>query len=545
MVPRCPWLVPISKSGLLNSAEYSSFHPIQLHVIRAGFFFKVRRAGRAFFGDRQERPYYFHAYIFDVRNPLKIVGFRFSSYDILAPEAVSEQFAPARMSRDLPVPRHDFEELVWENGTLLLMRGGRSSNINYKAKLDNTDGFSSAFNNLSKYDPVRCKEAKRDREGKAERSTREHNRVFLFAANRPSDQVPQSIRSRSSGGKMNKVNFSLFLGHQSATSTGQDQGSGSASSRINGLGPVKVEVDELRENPSPEESVRVEAETDSNSIKAVPLRLGAGNDGDFLVPDEYSQAAISSNFIKDHEEDTSLNDDDDGLQVPSQDWSMEASSSPHRKQQASLDVSESTYFEEDEYEEMEDDKRRRRRPQTDYGQSKKKRGDRINKRIRALHELLPNSDKVEVDKASVLDKAIEYMKTLQLQLQMMSTRNRLFASPMAMLPAVIHQMPMPCLNQFSPIGFGMGIRMGSPCFPQGLAQQFPVPGISPGALAGGLQIIGCTPYTPVLGGHPAALRPFVNVNQVDFSRTASMVMEQLASAPISNTNDSNQSNALS
>ncbi|KAB1224084.1 Transcription factor PIF3 [Morella rubra] len=47
--------------------------------------------------------------------------------------------------------------------------------------------------------------------------------------------------------------------------------------------------------------------------------------------------------------------------------------------------------------------------------SERRRRDKINKRMRILKDLIPNCKKV--DKASMLDEAIEYLKTLQLQLQ--------------------------------------------------------------------------------------------------------------------------------
>ena len=50
-----------------------------------------------------------------------------------------------------------------------------------------------------------------------------------------------------------------------------------------------------------------------------------------------------------------------------------------------------------------------------HNQSERRRRDRINDRMRALQELIPNSNKT--DKASVLDEAIEYLKNLQTQLQ--------------------------------------------------------------------------------------------------------------------------------
>jgi phytochrome-interacting factor 3 len=47
--------------------------------------------------------------------------------------------------------------------------------------------------------------------------------------------------------------------------------------------------------------------------------------------------------------------------------------------------------------------------------SERRRRDRINEKMKSLQELIPNSNKT--DKASMLDEAIEYIKTLQLQLQ--------------------------------------------------------------------------------------------------------------------------------
>ncbi|CAM8891661.1 unnamed protein product [Rhodiola kirilowii] len=85
--------------------------------------------------------------------------------------------------------------------------------------------------------------------------------------------------------------------------------------------------------------------------------------------------------------------------------------------------------------------------------SERRRRDRINEKMRALQELIPNCNKV--DKASMLDEAIEYLKTLQLQvqLQMMSMGSGLCMPPM-MLPHAAH------MPRFSPMGFGMGVGMG-------------------------------------------------------------------------------------
>ncbi|CAJ1977895.1 unnamed protein product [Sphenostylis stenocarpa] len=97
--------------------------------------------------------------------------------------------------------------------------------------------------------------------------------------------------------------------------------------------------------------------------------------------------------------------------------------------------------------------------------SERRRRDRINEKMRALQELIPNCNKV--DKASMLDEAIEYLKTLQLQVQIMSMGAGLYMPPM-MLPAGMQHMHAPHMAPFSPMGvgmhmgYGMGYGMGMP-----------------------------------------------------------------------------------
>ncbi|KAG8637755.1 hypothetical protein MANES_15G162050v8 [Manihot esculenta] len=67
--------------------------------------------------------------------------------------------------------------------------------------------------------------------------------------------------------------------------------------------------------------------------------------------------------------------------------------------------------------------------------SEKRRRSRINEKIKALQNLIPNSNKT--DKASMLDEAIEYLKQLQLQAQ-----NGLSLHPMC-LPGVLPPMNLP------------------------------------------------------------------------------------------------------
>lgn len=79
--------------------------------------------------------------------------------------------------------------------------------------------------------------------------------------------------------------------------------------------------------------------------------------------------------------------------------------------------------------------------------SERRRRDRINEKMKALQELIPRCSKS--DKASMLDEAIEYLKSLQLQVQMMSMSCSMV--PM-MFPGVQQYMP--------PMGIAMGLGMG-------------------------------------------------------------------------------------
>ncbi|XP_047315870.1 transcription factor PIF1-like [Impatiens glandulifera] len=94
-----------------------------------------------------------------------------------------------------------------------------------------------------------------------------------------------------------------------------------------------------------------------------------------------------------------------------------------------------------------------------HNQSERRRRDRINVKMKALQDLIPRCNKS--DKASMLDEAIEYLKSLQMQVQMMSMGCTMV--PM-MFPGVQHYMPA--------VGMGMDMGMMRPMM------QFPpvVPG---------------------------------------------------------------------
>ncbi|MCL7049712.1 hypothetical protein MKW94_017263 [Papaver nudicaule] len=93
---------------------------------------------------------------------------------------------------------------------------------------------------------------------------------------------------------------------------------------------------------------------------------------------------------------------------------------------------------------------RRARAAEVHNLSERRRRDRINEKMKALQELIPRCNKS--DKASMLDEAIEYLKSLQLQVQMMS-----------MGCGMVPMMFPPGVQQFMPqmgMGMGMGMHMG-------------------------------------------------------------------------------------
>ncbi|XP_058082014.1 transcription factor PHYTOCHROME INTERACTING FACTOR-LIKE 15-like [Magnolia sinica] len=140
-----------------------------------------------------------------------------------------------------------------------------------------------------------------------------------------------------------------------------------------------------------------------------------------------------------------------------------ASNDPkHGMKRKSREIEDSEYQSEDVEDESVDVRKpgknaKRSRAAEVHNLSERRRRDRINEKMRALQELIPNCNKV--DKASMLDEAIEYLKTLQLQVQIMSMGSGLCMPPM-MLPAGIQHMRPPPMPHFPPMGVGMGMGMG-------------------------------------------------------------------------------------
>ncbi|KAF8093974.1 hypothetical protein N665_0373s0030 [Sinapis alba] len=77
---------------------------------------------------------------------------------------------------------------------------------------------------------------------------------------------------------------------------------------------------------------------------------------------------------------------------------------------------------------------RRSRAAEVHNLSERRRRDRINERMKALQELIPHCTKT--DKASILEEAIDYLKSLQLQVQVMWMGSGMAAAAPIMFPGV-------------------------------------------------------------------------------------------------------------
>ncbi|KAJ0237679.1 Transcription factor PIF3 [Hirschfeldia incana] len=108
--------------------------------------------------------------------------------------------------------------------------------------------------------------------------------------------------------------------------------------------------------------------------------------------------------------------------------------------------------------------------------SERRRRDRINEKMRALQELIPNCNKV--DKASMLDEAIEYLKSLQLQVQFMSMASGYYMPPVMFPPGMGHHYQAAAMAMGMGIPYAMGLpdmSRGGPSVNHG--PQFQVPGM--------------------------------------------------------------------
>lgn len=154
---------------------------------------------------------------------------------------------------------------------------------------------------------------------------------------------------------------------------------------------------------------------------------------------------------------------------------------------------------------------RRRRFADVHNESERRRRDRINQKLKALQKLVPNASKT--DKASMLDEVIEYLKKLQAQVQLMSSR---FIPHLMMNPlATQHLLQMSLLS-----GIGMGIidpnfrASSTPPSLQPLGHTTPMASTPPSFLSGPTPVVPpvvppCQPLRPtnsdaIMYHHPYA-----------------------------------------
>ncbi|XP_020530073.1 transcription factor PIF1-like [Amborella trichopoda] len=95
------------------------------------------------------------------------------------------------------------------------------------------------------------------------------------------------------------------------------------------------------------------------------------------------------------------------------------------------------------------------RAMEDHSLSERRRRERINSKLRALQELIPNCNKV--DKASMLNEAIEYLKAHQMQVQVMAF---MCMHPLQLSPTGSQYISMPSFSRVWPSGLRMAISMG-------------------------------------------------------------------------------------
>lgn len=150
---------------------------------------------------------------------------------------------------------------------------------------------------------------------------------------------------------------------------------------------------------------------------------------------------------------------------------------------------------------------KRTRAADTHNQSERKRRGRINEKLKALQELIPNSNKT--DKASVLSKAIDYLKELRLKLQGMCCLSGMSISPFLISQGLRHlQAPLAGtgVNHGTEAGMGFGVNATSASF-----QSFP---LSP-SVGSAAQVCLGSMGLPDLGASAEA--PFTSTNSIHSS----------------------------
>lgn len=173
--------------------------------------------------------------------------------------------------------------------------------------------------------------------------------------------------------------------------------------------------------------------------------------------------------------------------------------------------------------------------------SERLRRDRINEKIKALQELIPNCNKA--DKASILDEAIEYLKTLQLQLQMMYKQSWQF-SPLMMPPAGMQLPQMPTMSDTG-MGRGTGLTYAMGLYDSSNVQHFPVPSMQEQFAPDGFPMYGKLgqglPVPMPMPVHPPAELPTKASSVTEISMPATMLVTSDVALYSSSKDQQNQS----
>ncbi|KAF2324987.1 hypothetical protein GH714_022093 [Hevea brasiliensis] len=237
-------------------------------------------------------------------------------------------------------------------------------------------------------------------------------------------------------------------------------------------GPSSLRVQDLKSNkdktPAGDKALALEPGIGSTSAKDIHKHQDLvtiktdqtqqiGNPSDESPPDELSEAPVQKNAIKSKRfEDQLFPSSTSSLPAIRKNKDEEMMASPSEIAEGDQQVPKPAAARAG---------AKRRRSEV-HKQSERKRRDKITKKMRALQALIPNSSKVDI--ASMLDQAIEYLKTLELQLQVMSQGTG-FCMPPMIVPTGMQHIQMQATNfaHFSTMGLGMAMRMpmGVGCSP--------------------------------------------------------------------------------
>ncbi|XWS42273.1 hypothetical protein CRYUN_Cryun16bG0000800 [Craigia yunnanensis] len=220
----------------------------------------------------------------------------------------------------------------------------------------------------------------------------------------------------------------------------KEKGSAASISNLTDTTPIDSNIELQKEKFSPCQPTMVPRKTDIKESEAKSL--------DEPVSAEPTGAICEENVLKNDKNPSQVIGESASKELPDSDKAVEpvlVASSGNIVERASDDPLHNLNRKNRDNDESECPSERRR--------------DRINEKMRALQELIPNCNKV--DKASMLDEAIEYLKTLQLQVQIMSMAAGLYMPPM-MLPTGMQHIHAAHMAYFSPMGVGMGMGFEMP-----------------------------------------------------------------------------------